>query len=95
MKGPFTATLNIGSPFKIESEPYTLVAKKAVAAKPAAKVTSIESKPAAQAAEPNVTAGETAPGTLAQTKNNLLPTVIVLSIVIGCVAIVTISKKIT
>ncbi len=95
MKGPFTATLNIGSPFKIESEPYTLVAKKTVSTKPAAKVTSVAAKPAAQVVEPNMAVGETAPGTLAQTKNNLLPTVIVLSIVIGCVAVVTIGKKLT
>ncbi len=65
-----------------------------MAAKPAndAKVT-----PAVDAAQPGVTASEAAPDTLAETKKptNLLPTVIVLSIVIGCVAIVSISKKIT
>jgi hypothetical protein len=58
-------------------------------------VTPVESKPAVEAAEPNVSAAENATETLAQTKNNLLPTVIVLSIVIGCVAIVTIRKKLT
>jgi hypothetical protein len=77
--------------------------RKTVAAdKPAteAKVTSIESKPAETAKQTTVqdnskNAVPEAAEPLAQTgKKNLLPTIIVLSIVIGCIAIVSVRKKI-
>lgn len=76
--------------------------RKTVAAKPAidVKVTSVEPKPtdaaiqtAVQESAKNDVSQTTEP--IAQTgKNNLLPTIFVLSIVIGCVAIVTAGKKI-
>lgn len=73
------------------------------AAKPAnnARVTPVEPKTTGTDNQATVqdSAKEAVPEAaepLAQTgKNNLLPTIIVLSIVIGCVAIVSASKKIT
>ncbi|MBN2590412.1 MAG: hypothetical protein JXA96_11165 [Sedimentisphaerales bacterium] len=66
--------------------------RKKVAAKPVENKTTGTAKQATvqEDSEDNI------PEPLAQTeKNNLLPTIIVLSIVIGCVAIVSASKKIT
>jgi hypothetical protein len=77
----------------IKSEPYNLEGKKAVAAKP---VTPSKTQTVAgtnQNIDQNQESAQDK--ALADTKkNNLLPTVIVLSIVIGCVAIVSVSRKV-
>ena len=73
--------------------------RKSVAAKPASKP--YEEKPTDTAKQTTVqeNSEDTVPAPmepLAQSgKNNLLPTIIVLSIVIGCVAIVSAGKKIS
>ena len=95
-------TINIGGPFKIESKPYKFLGRK-IAAKPVteSRVTPVKSETTDTAKQTTVkdTKKDTTPEPaqpLAQTeKNNLLPIVIILSIVIGCVAIVSIRKKIS
>ena len=65
-------------------------------AKPANNATATPAKSDSVTEAATGTDKENAPNTLADSKkNNLLPTIIVLSIVIGCVAIVSFSKKIT
>ncbi|MBN1973523.1 MAG: hypothetical protein JW787_07775 [Sedimentisphaerales bacterium] len=68
-----------------------------VAAKPvpAAKVTPVKPE-TTEGTATGETSKETAQENIEPAeKNNILPTVVVLSIVVGCVAIVTIGKKIT
>ena len=83
----------------IKSTEKKIPERKSVAAKPAP--TPVEQKPAETAKQTTVqeNSKDTVPAPvepLAQSgKTNLLPTIIVLSIVIGCVAIVSAGKKIT
>ena len=77
--------LNIGSPFKIENEPYILASRTQVSAKPNTSSSSGSVSQQSDEVEQN-TLGDTR-------KNNFLPTLIIMAVVIACATIVSLSRR--